>query len=456
MPELGEALSDRELEVLGLLPRGASNKEIAEELSISPYTVKTHLRNIFSKLGVSSRTEAITVAMEQGVLSVPRETAAVAPSEAAAIPVESVAAAQTTAVEPAVEQSIEQQPPRWRNLLWGGLGLILLLGAVILAVQWQNNNQPLVASEPFEPQPIGDTRWLTSRPLPEPRVGQATAAAGLNIYQFGGETADGISADTWVFDTSTGEWAARANKPTAVTDAMAAELFGELYVPGGRLPGGQPSGTVEVYSPSQDAWRRVAALPQPLAGALAVADGGFLYVIGGEGDEGVVDTVYVYDPAADSWRPLASLPEPRALAAGAALTGQIVVAGGTDGTAPQTSCAIYAPSEDTWSACPPLLAARSGAGAAVLLNKLYIIGGTEAGTGAAVQGELFDPNSETWQVLNVPDEMAGWTQPGVAPVETRIFAQGGRQGAALTDANLIYSPVVFRTFIPAASSGDEE
>ncbi len=462
MPELGEALSDREMEVLGLLPRGASNKEIAEELSISPYTVKTHLRNIFAKLGVSSRTEAITVAMEQGVLSVPGEAAgAAALPQAAAVPVEpadpTLPPAMTAAVEPTDSPApVTQHPPRWRNLLWGVLGLIILLGAVVLAVQWQNNNQPLVASEPFEPQPIGDTRWLTSRPLPEPRVGQATAAAGLNIYQFGGETADGISDDTWVFDTSTGEWAARANKPTAVTDAMAAELFGELYVPGGRLANGEPSSTVEVYSPSQDAWRRVAALPQPLAGALAVADGGFLYVIGGQGDGGVVDTVYVYDPAADSWRPLAPLPEPRALAAGAALTGQIVVAGGTDGTAPQTSCAIYAPSENVWSACPPLLAARSGAGAAVLLNKLYVIGGTDSGSGAAVHGELFDPNSETWQVLNVPDEMAGWTQPGVAPVEARIFAQGGRQGTALTDANLIYSPVVFRTFIPAASSGDDE
>lgn len=454
MPELGEALSDRELEVLGLLPRGASNKEIAEELSISPYTVKTHLRNIFTKLGVSSRTEAITVAMEQGVLSVPGEVATPAPvsSETEGTPAEVAEPTVKTTAQP----TAAQQAPRWRNLLWGVLGLIVLLGVVVLAVQWQNNNQPLVASEPFEPQPIGDTRWLASRPLPEPRVGQATAAAGLNIYQFGGETAGGISDDTWVFDTSTGEWAARTNKPTAVADAMAAELFGELYVPGGRLASGDPTGVVEVYSPSQDAWRRVAALPQALSGALAVADGGFLYVIGGQGENGVVDTVYVYDPAADSWRPLAPLPDPRALAAGAALTGQIVVVGGTDGDAAQTSCAIYAPSEDAWSACPPLLTARSGAGAAVLLNKLYVIGGAVDESGAAVHGELFDPNSETWQVLNVPDEMVGLMQPGVAPVETRIFAQGGRKGASLSDANLIYSPVVFRTFIPAASSGDDE
>lgn len=448
MPDLGEPLSDRELEVLGLLPRGASNKEIAEELSISHYTVKTHLRNIFAKLGVSSRTEAITVAMEQGVLSVPGEAAAepdVALNESAT--------GASASVETAVPRTAP--PARWRSIVLGVGGLIVLLGLIFLAVQWQSN-QPLTASEPFEPQPIGDTRWLVSRPLPEPRVSQAIAAVGLNIYQFGGETANGVSDDTWVFDTAGGEWLRRAAKPTAVADATAAELFGELYVPGGRLADGMATDLVEVYSPAQDAWRRVAALPQPLAGSLSVAEGGFLYVIGGEGEKGVVDTVYVYDPAVDSWRPLAPLPEPRAWATGAALTGQLVVAGGTDGTAPQATCFAYAPPEDAWSECPPLLTPRAGAGAAVLLNKLYVIGGVANSDTVAVNGELYDPNSETWQVLNMPDEMGGWLQPGVAPVETRIFAQGGRQGELLMDANFVYSPFVFQTFIPAASSGDEE
>jgi DNA-binding NarL/FixJ family response regulator len=63
-----EALSARELEVLTLLARGRSNKEIALELHISETTVKSHLRSLFAKLDVLSRTEAITVASRRGLV----------------------------------------------------------------------------------------------------------------------------------------------------------------------------------------------------------------------------------------------------------------------------------------------------------------------------------------------------------------------------------------------------
>jgi len=52
-------VSDREYEVLALLARGQSNKEIARTLSVSPNTVKTHLAHVYDKLEVSSRTQAI-------------------------------------------------------------------------------------------------------------------------------------------------------------------------------------------------------------------------------------------------------------------------------------------------------------------------------------------------------------------------------------------------------------
>ena len=64
----GEALTSRELEVLALLVRGRSNKEIAARLFISETTVKGHLRSVFTKLNVLSRTEATTTALRRGLV----------------------------------------------------------------------------------------------------------------------------------------------------------------------------------------------------------------------------------------------------------------------------------------------------------------------------------------------------------------------------------------------------
>jgi DNA-binding NarL/FixJ family response regulator len=66
--ELAEPLTERELELLDLLAEGISNKLIAHRLSISEHTVKTHVASIFAKLGVSSRTEAVSQAIRRGLV----------------------------------------------------------------------------------------------------------------------------------------------------------------------------------------------------------------------------------------------------------------------------------------------------------------------------------------------------------------------------------------------------
>jgi DNA-binding NarL/FixJ family response regulator len=63
-----ETLSDRETEVLRLAAGGASNAAIALRLEVSPRTVQAHLSNVFAKLGVGSRTQAVIAALRTGVI----------------------------------------------------------------------------------------------------------------------------------------------------------------------------------------------------------------------------------------------------------------------------------------------------------------------------------------------------------------------------------------------------
>jgi len=63
-----EQLTAREIEVLNQLARGLANKEIAEILKISEYTTKDHLKSILAKLRVADRTQAVTAALQRGII----------------------------------------------------------------------------------------------------------------------------------------------------------------------------------------------------------------------------------------------------------------------------------------------------------------------------------------------------------------------------------------------------
>lgn len=67
-PQVGDDLTDREREVLALMVEGLTNPEIAGELFITQATVKSHVSNILSKLEVATRTEAVSLALQQGIL----------------------------------------------------------------------------------------------------------------------------------------------------------------------------------------------------------------------------------------------------------------------------------------------------------------------------------------------------------------------------------------------------
>jgi len=68
-PTPGSDLTEREREVLALMVEGLNNTQIAGKLSVSPSTVKSHVSNILSKLGVSSRTEAVTLAFRHKLVT---------------------------------------------------------------------------------------------------------------------------------------------------------------------------------------------------------------------------------------------------------------------------------------------------------------------------------------------------------------------------------------------------
>lgn len=464
MAETGESLSERELDVLAYIVQGASNKEIAARLFISENTVKVHLRRIFAKLGVSSRTEATTLALQKGLVVMPGLEAAA--SSPVSVQVSSEAGAAAGLASPGPEPATEDAGPggemavsqlsrrfSWRSF---SLGLALFAIAILLGLliwQQQNAAAPAIQGDnatPFAEQPLGDSRWLLSRAMPGELAAMAVAAVGLDIYLIGGEDQQGTVNQVRVYDTIQYQWQEGAPKPTAVSQTTAAVLFGEIYVPGGLGANGAPTGIVEVYSPANKLWRTIAPLPKALSGGLALVQGGRLYLFGGWDGAAYLDTAYAYDPALDSWQSLPPMSHPRALTTGGVIGNDLYVVGGYDGLAELNACATFDVTAETWQECPPLLQPRAGAGAVVLLNKLYVLGGGLSPGSGILFGEEFNPATQTWHMIETPmiQEAGNWFAPGISNVETRIYAFGGRRGEALL-ADTYVLRAVFQTFLPA-------
>jgi N-acetylneuraminic acid mutarotase len=190
-------------------------------------------------------------------------------------------------------------------------------------------------------------------------------------------------------------------------------------------------------------------------GGLAVSQGGFLYLFGGQNGSEEQNAAYVYDPGSDSWRPLPPMPTPRSFATGGSMTGLLYVVGGIQNGQELDTCEAFDPIAETWLDCPPMLSPRGGAGSAVVLNKLYVLGGGMGASNAVAFGEVYDPKNETWQLVNLPmpEEMDNWVYLGVTHIESRIYVLGGRQADQLTNANFVYAPLVYQTFLPSTKGG---
>ncbi len=69
--QMVESLTARETEVLGLIAKGKSNRDIARDLALSPHTAKYHVSSVFGKLGASNRSHAAYVAQQLGLINPP-------------------------------------------------------------------------------------------------------------------------------------------------------------------------------------------------------------------------------------------------------------------------------------------------------------------------------------------------------------------------------------------------
>ncbi len=422
-------LSSRELEVLRLVAEGATNQEIARHLSISANTVKTHLRNIFDKLEVVSRTEAVTYAIRHGWLSIPGQQPA--PSK----------------VVPPI--STRPTPLGWRTRLYFLLPLFLL--AALWAWQWQRNQSPATTPQWFcsngqasgpapERSPID--RWQALAPMPRPRSRMAAGTWQGKFVLVGGENEQGNVAPVDIYDPQRRIWGRGRAQPDPASNVQAAVVSNRLFVPGGTLANGQITNRLAIYNLEQDQWQNGAPLPHSLAGYALALYRDKIYLLGGWDGNSIQDRIYRYDIGNGTWSLVGNLPYPSLFAAAAADEQCIYLAGGWDGQQARTDVHCYHPETGQWETLPPLQWPRQGAAALLQDNALYVIGGQKEGVPF---GERLDLLSGTWAKIVLPYS-AGWRHLALLSDGWNLYALGGWAGAYLAVNERYQSS--FRNFIP--------
>ena len=417
-------LSDREMELVVLLATGATNQQIARELVISVNTVKVHLRNIYAKLGVASRTEATMYAVRQGWVEVP------ASEEEEGSPVEEVAPPSLSDLP---------RPERWPRIPWAKrvaliVATLLALLALFLPQVLQGfangaETDPIGGVFPTVPVDPARTRWHTRAQMPTPRTGLAAAVHDGLVYAIGGVGTDGVTAKVEVYDPEADRWTVARSKPTPAGFVSAVEIGGRIYVPGGIDDERQSLDILEVYDPVEDAWHSLASMPEALGAYGLATFEGKLYLFGGLDGPAYVASVYRYDPEADSWETLQPMETARGFLGAASINDRIYVAGGYDGKDEYNTLDAYDPATDTWTSLPPMTLSRGGLAAAAVSDHLYIIGGGIDGYMAF--NERYNPRVGAWIQLETPVGEQ-WRGLGVVFVNPYLYAIGGWNGELLS------------------------
>lgn len=468
------------MEVARLLATGATNAEIARSLVISPHTVKVHLRNIFEKLQVNSRTEASILLVQRNWLALPgMETPPNEVSEGSVTAMEHVdretvasiapVAPIYVAPEPEPLADLPMQPARWQ-LYYLVAAMVLTLAALLTPhlPLWSRTSSDLLSDSGRtvlgKPFPQLQARWEQRIPLSTPRSRLALVYFQQQLYAIGGENATGSTvANVDSYDLDVNEWRAMPALPESLSNLAATTFKDRIYVAGGSSKGentqsssSQPtviSDRFYLFDPKTAKWQEAGRLPNPLAGAELVADSTAFYLLGGWDGQLMHDEIWRFVPPTDGaalvpeWTLVGRLRTPIAFFGAVLVDDEIFVVGGQDGQHDLNTAEAYSLVDNTWRDLPPLTSPRSNLRLVYDGTALFALGG--GGPYPIDTYERFDLVNNLWS--NSPSPLPGeWRNLAAAVQDGQIHLIGGWSGDYL-DLHLQYQSS-FRALLPLVTN----
>jgi DNA-binding CsgD family transcriptional regulator len=447
-----DELSEREREILRLVATGASNKEIAQQLVISPNTVKVHLRNIFGKIGAASRTEAAMYAVRIRLVQESVETQPPAPSPPAALEQIPISITEPDIPQPELIGEINDNAGSNGNIsqVLKILGVIFVLStlaalAYFLLPRFLTNQQL-----PFSSGMITDSnqRWIEADPMSIARYLPAAITYEGSIFIIGGANKEGPTGSMMRYDPNTGEWFSLPDKPLPVSEIQAVVVEDRIYVPGGRIADQTATNLMELYNPQTNEWQAGPTLPTPISAYSLVAFEGKMYLFGGWDGQTYYAEVYEFSPGENNWRYLTKMDSPRAFSGSVVIGNHIYIAGGRNEEGAFSDILVFRPNlGDTgaWDEKIQMPSERYASGVSTLAESIYFIGGiTDQGDHPSPW--QYNPQSKEWYTFD-PPEIGDWSHLAAVPLQNLIYAFGGLEEGEPT-ANVLKFQALYMLAIP--------
>jgi DNA-binding CsgD family transcriptional regulator len=433
-------LSEREQELLILVATGASNKEISQKLFISINTVKVHLRNIFTKLGVASRTEAAMWAVQNGLVNTGGKKTATGSGFGEELDSRRF-----------ITQSIpwiENIPAKNRPWLIIGVAVIFVIIGFGISLVFRPTPETPVIDEAFLVSNFEGTYWNQLAEMPTARAGLAAVAYNNQIFAIAGEGEGGVLNNNERYDPTADIWDILSPKSVPVADVEAGVIGGRIYIPGGRLDNGKVTDILEIYDPKNDTWSHGSPLPMALSAYALATFEGKLFLFGGWDGEVYLDTVFMYDPSLDKWSKGSSMSTPRGFAEGALVNDIIYIIGGINNTEILGNNEIFSPisdisGDDPWIASVPIPVGWEAVGIASIAEKLYIASSNRIDS---IIIHEFAIRSSEWR--EIKNSIRPYSKDfGIVSIGSEIYLLGGLVSGEPVSQNLAYK-VIYTISIP--------
>ncbi|MEQ1858507.1 MAG: kelch repeat-containing protein [Chthoniobacteraceae bacterium] len=278
--------------------------------------------------------------------------------------------------------------------------------------------------------PNGAASWTTAFDIDTTRIGLgAVRYSTQGILLIGGRSGNAPTDEVLRYDYFLGD-SQDAEKMSTGRQlfAYSADGSGGAYAVGGLGESGEVMSSAERYDPVQDAWTGIAPLPAARYGATAVGVGAtHIYLFGGATSTAVQATAYRYVIASNSWEVIASMPVAVRNAVAVLTQNRIYVTGGVGASGAVDTVQVYDLATGLWAIDTPLPAARYAHGAAIAASgKILVAGGYDAA--GVASASVFQT-----QQLNIPE---------TAPIfNTSPVTSGSLDRAYGYDAGAVGNPV---------------